>query len=647
MIYGDNLSRDALVLTTLPGIFNTVCTKYADIKCQLYRKDFSKPTEISFNTYGEVRRIVQDLTCGLLEMGLKPQERVALMSHTCPEWMWADFSILCSAGVTVPLYPTLSVEEMVYILNNSGAKYIYVQDNEGVQKISAALKDLPVMEKVIVFDESVELPNEKFMYLSVLRERGKKFAAQNRSLYMQTCESIQLWDMATIVYTSGTTGNPKGVVHTHYTFVSSIMGDLINFNRSRYQNLPGNICLSFLPLSHTYERQCGMMNSLITGQTIAYAENATTVLRDMQIFNPHWFCSVPRIFERIYMAMRDAAEASPEGKAAFEKAMDIGERVMAVHTDEEGFFDMSLDKDFFQGLPEELAKDYEWAKAAVFNRVRGMMGKNFETCHSASAGLPGRLFRAFAAMGIRISEGYGLTETMNSVTKNTSPATMPSSIGRNKVTVEIKLAEDGELLVRGENVFVGYWNNPEANAEAFTEDGFFHTGDIAERVYNSTYDDYWYKIVDRKKSIMVLDTGKNVPRAKIEARFSVSHYVEAICAVADERKFVSAIVVPKFEAVIKELAKQNITFDESQFVKVDGVIVKVGDDLANHPQVRVLIDKDIEEANKALEGYEQIKKYIVSNRFFSPDFEEVTPTLKIKPRNIIKNFADAVEKIYE
>ena len=647
MIFGDNLSRDALVLTTLPDMFNRACTKYADIKCQLFRKDFSKPTELSFNTYGEVRRIVQDLTYGLLEMGLKPQERVGLMSPNCPEWMWADFSILCGAGVTVPLYPTFSVEETTYILNNSGAKYLYVKDQDGVQKILASMKDMPALEKVIVFDGNVELPNENFLHLSTLREQGKKYAAKNRDLYAKTSNSVNLWDMATIVYTSGTTGNPKGVVHTHQTFMSSAMGDIANYIRSRYYNEPGDIFLAFLPLSHTYERQCGMMNSIITGQTIAYAENATTVLRDLQIFNPHWFCCVPRIFERIYMAMRDAASATPEGKAAFERAMEIGEKVMDFHSDAEGFFDLSIDKDYSDGLPEDLAKDYEWAKTAVFNRVRGMMGKNFAYANSASAGLPARLFRAFAAMGIRASEGYGLTETMNAVTKNTMPATLPGSIGRNKVTVEIKLADDGELLVRGDNVFVGYWNNPEANAEAFTEDGFFHTGDIAERVYNSTYNDYWYKIVDRKKSIMVLDTGKNVPRAKVESRFTVAHYVEAVCAVADERKFVGAIVVPKFDGVIKELAKQGITFDESQFERLDGVVVKVGDDLANHPQVRALIDKDIEEANKALEGYEQIKKYIISNRVFSQDLEELTPTLKLKPRNIVKHFADAVEKMYE
>ena len=637
MLCGNDLSRDVLVLTTFPAMFNRSCTRYADIRCQWYRKDFSQPTELSFNTYGEVRRIVQDMTCGLLEMGLKPQERVGLMSTNCPEWLWSDFSILCAAAVTVPLYPTLSAEETTYILNDSGAKYVYVRDNEGAQKIASIMKDLPALEKVIVFDDKVELANEKFMHLSTLRERGKRYAAKNRSLYMQTCESVNLWDMATIVYTSGTTGKPKGVVHTHYTFMSSVMGDLANFILSGYFNEPGDICMSVLPLSHTFERQCSMMNSVITGQTIAYAENTTTLLRDLQIFNPHWFTAVPRIFERIYTAMRDAASVTPEGKEAFERAVDIGERVISTYADEEGFLDFSLNKDFSEGLPEDLAKEYEWAKTAVFNRIRGMMGKNFAYANTGSASMPARLTKAFAAMGIRLSEGYGLTETMNAYIKNTMPATLPGSVGRSKVTVEIRLDEDGELLVRGDNIFLGYWNNPEADAAAFTEDGFFRTGDIGERFFSKTYNDYWYRVVDRKSGIMVLDTGKNVPRVKVESRFTVSHYVETICAVADARKFVSAIVVPKFATVIEKLAKEGITFDESQFVKVDGVIVKVGDDLANHPQVRALIDKDIEEANKTLEDYEQIKKYIISNRVFSPDLGELTPTLKLKIRNVIKN----------
>lgn len=644
---GTNISREHLSLTTLPKMFINSTSRYADKVCQWYRPDFSRPTELAAYTYAQVRRKVQDLTCGLLSLGLNRQDRISIMSNTCPEWLWADFSILCSAAVTVPIHPSFSIHEITYIINNSGARYLYIQNTAGVEKILPSLNDMPALEKIFVMDEKTELPNDKFIYLSTLIEMGRKYAVNNRNIFIEACESCNLGDMATIAYTSGTTGNPKGVVHTHYTFMSSILGDSINYLRGNYYCEPGDVNLSFLPLSHTYERQCGQMNSLSTGQTIAYAESPATVLRDLQIFNPHWFCCVPRIFERIYMAMRDAASASPKTKADFEKAMEIGEKVMAYHSQQEGYLDLSVDKDFSHGLPEDLAKDYEWAQTTVFAKIRSLLGKNFIYANSASAGLPVRLFTAYAAMGIRVTEGYGLTETMNAVTKNIMVATMPGSIGPAKVTCEMKLAEDGEILVRGENVFVGYWNNPEANKEAFTEDGFFHTGDIAAAVYNSTYQDYWYKIIDRKKNIMVLDTGKNVPRAKVESRFTIAHYVEAICAVADERKFVSAIVVPKFDAVIKELARQGITFDENQFVLREGAIIKVGDDLANHPQVRALIDTDVEKANQALEEYEQIKSYVISNRAFSLDLEEMTPSLKLKPRNIINHFNDAIEKMYK
>ncbi|NLO22363.1 MAG: long-chain fatty acid--CoA ligase [Syntrophomonadaceae bacterium] len=646
MLFGSNLSREHLILSTLPAMFNKSTNKYADKRCQWYQPDFSKPKELASLTYGQVRAKVQDLACGLMSLGLKRQDRVAIMSPNCPQWLWADFSILCSAAVTVPLYPSFSIPEMTYIINDSGSRYLYVKDSAGIEKILNSFHDMPALEKVIVFDHEAVLPDQRFIHLSSLMEMGRKYAVKNRSQYIQSSESCNLWDIATIVYTSGTTGNPKGVVHTHYTFMSSALGDTINFFRGNYYFEPSDINFCFLPLSHTYERQCGQMLSLSTGQTIAYAESSSTVLRDLQIFHPHWFCCVPRIFERIYMAMRDATSASPEAKAAFEKAMDIGEKVMAYHSDSEGFLDLSLDKDFAQGLPEDLAQDYEWAQATVFAKVRSLLGKNFVYANSASASLPAHLFKAFAAMGIRVTEGYGLTETMNAVSKNIMGATLPGSIGRSKVTCEMKLADDGEILVRGDNVFVGYWNNPQADAEAFTEDGFFHTGDIAVPIYNSTYQDYWYKIVDRKKMIMVLDTGKNVPRAKVESRFTVAHYVDAVCAVADNRKFVSAIVVPKFAAVINQLAKAGITFDESQFVRQDGVIVKVGDDLVKHPEVRALIDRDIEAANQELEQYEQIKRYIISNRVFSLDLEEMTPTLKLKPKNIINHFQDAVEEMY-
>jgi long-chain acyl-CoA synthetase len=592
--------------------------------------------------------IVRSLACGLQALGVSAQDRVSIMAYNCPEWLWSDFAILGSGAVTVTIYPTLSAGEMKYIINNSGSKVLFVRDRDGVDKALAALDEMPGLEKVIVMQDAVPLPgNDKFVHLSQVRQLGMRYMFAHPYAYEKSCDRIKIWDLATIVYTSGTTGTPKGAMHSHYAFLNAMQTDNLRYISNDFMIDEDDVLLSVLPLSHTYERQCGQMQTIGTGGTIAYAEQPTTLMRDLQIFNPTWFNSVPRIFERIYVAMRDAASATVEGKAAFEKAVDIGLRVVDYQSDENGFVDMSFNHSFVDGLPDELKADYEWADAAVFSKVRALLGKNYRFSTSASAGLPAKLCKLFMAVGVRIAEGYGLTETMNAINFSHMRAILPGSMGPATYFHELKLAEDGEILVRGGNIFLGYYNNPSATAEVFDPDGFFHTGDIAVTIHNARLNTDYYKIIDRKKSIMVLDTGKNVPRAKVEGRFSTAFYAEQVCVVGDDRKFVTAVVVPKFDRVLQTLKTQGISFDESQMMKVDGVTVKVGEDFTHHPEVRKLIDIDIAEANQGLEVHEEIKKFSISNRVFLPDMDEVTPTLKVKHRNVIKNFALEIEELYE
>ena len=637
------VQRDHMRVRTIPAMFNESVVRYADRRCQWFK---TSPTTTDSLTYADVGMIVKDLSGGLMSLGLKKQDRAAIMSYNCPQWLWSDLAILNSGGVTVTIYPSLSAKEMQYIINNSGSRILFVRDAFNIEKVMECLEDMPTLEYVILMDETVPLPDHPaFKYLSSVREAGKRYLFQNPYAYEKACADVQVWDWATIIYTSGTMGDPKGAIHTHFTIMNAVQVDNANFAYNGYMFTEEDICLSFLPLSHSYERQCGQFQSLNCGATIAYAEKPQTVVMDLQIFQPTIFCSVPRIFERIYMAIRDAASATPEGKAAFEKAMEIGLKVVDARSDENGFVDMGFDIDLMEGLPEDLQEQYRWADQTVFSKVRGLLGGNFRVSFSASASLPANLWKAFAAMGIRICEGYGLTETMNAINFNNLKAVLPGSIGPTTYTHEQKIAEDGELLVRGNNLFLGYFNNEEATKEAFTEDGFFKTGDIAIQVANG-----YYKIVDRKKSIMVLDTGKNVPRAKLESKFATAHYVEQVCAVGDDRPFVSAIVVPKFEALLARLQGQGITFDESQIVYegegVERICVQVGDDFTSHPEVRKLIDQDIAEANEQLEDYEKIKQYHISNRRFLESLDEITPTLKNKYRNIIKNFNEEIDALY-
>lgn len=645
------INREQLQMCTLPTLLNQSAIKFGERRCQWF-KVAPGSTETKSLTYAEVGMKVRDLAAGLLSLGIKQQDRIAIMAYNCPQWLWSDLAILGTGAVTVTIYPSFSAKEMQYIVNNSSSRIIIVKDQAGAEKVQAALGEMGSLEKVIVMEDSSPLPDHPaFMHLSQLQQIGRVYMHKNPYCYEKVCDEIKIWDMASIIYTSGTTGDPKGAVHTHSSFMYAVNADNNMWTRNDCMLDEYDVLLSFLPLSHTYERQCSQMQSICLGGTIAYAESPQTVVGDLQIFKPTWFCSVPRIFERIYMALRDAASATPEGKTAFEKAMDIGTRVVDYVSDEEGFIDMSLDVNMADGLPEELKKEYAWADQAVFSKVRHLLGGNYKMAFSASAGLPPVLCKSLMAMGVRVCEGYGLTETMNAVNFSNIKAVLPGSMGPTNYYAEEKIAEDGELLVRGPMLFQGYFNNPQATAEAFDEDGFFHTGDIATTVYNSKFGVDYYKIIDRKKSIMVLDTGKNVPRAKVEGAFSTAHFVEQICAVADERKFVGAVVVPKFESVIPKLKAQGVKFDESKITYFgEGaarVIIQVGDDIAGSPELRALIDQDIAEANEGLEKYESIKKYVVSNRRFLEPLDEVTPTLKNKHRVILKNFAAQIEEMYK
>ncbi|MEQ8201144.1 MAG: long-chain fatty acid--CoA ligase [Syntrophomonadaceae bacterium] len=643
---GNDNFTEMLYFSTLPDMFNRSAYRFGDRRCQWYQPDPAKPTETASFTYSDTYLKVKDLSCGLMSMGITPGDRVAIMSGNCPQWLWADFAILGCGAVTVTIYPSFSTHEIKYIVNNSGSRVIFVRDDAGVAKILGILDEMPTVEKVIVFSAGASLPeDDKFITLPEVIEAGKRYERIHPYAYQKAVDAIKPWDLATIVYTSGTTGNPKGAMHTHHTFMSATAADILRFGEGGVHP-DHEIQLSFLPLSHTYERQCCQMYSVFTGATIAYAEQPSTVIRDIQIFNPTWFCAVPRIFERLYVAMRDAASATPEGKAGFEKAMEIGLRVVDYQSDEEGFVNLGHGRTLFDGLPDELRAQYEWADANVFAKLRALLGKNYRYSCSASASFPARLCKLFMAMGVKIIEGYGLTETMNAVNFSVTTAILPGSMGPATAFNEVKLAEDGEILVRGGNVFLGYYNNQEATTEAFDADGFFHTGDIGRTVYNKQLGRDYYIIVDRKKAIMVLDTGKKVPREKVESRFAAANYVEQVCAVADDKKYVGAIIVPKFDRILKALAAEGITFDENQMIKVDGMTVKVGNDFSEHPRVRALIEFDVEEANKGLEDYEAVKDYYVAARVFMPDLEEMTPTLKLKFRNILKNFAADIEKLY-
>jgi long-chain acyl-CoA synthetase len=623
---------------TAPEMLNRDMVRFAHRRFQWWKTGTGSSESL---TYAQAGQIVKELSCGLMTHGFAKGDRGAIMSYTCPQWVWADYSILCAGGITVTIYPTLSEKELTFILRDSGTKVLYVQDEGILEKALAVRPSCPQLEKIVVMHDTCSSGDAAVLDLNRLRNTGVGLLGKDKFAFDNRWRTVALADPMTIVYTSGTTGVPKGVMHTHLSFNAAICRDLRIVPPMR----ENHVVLSFLPISHTYERECGHGCAMIGGSTIAYS-SPKTLVEDFRYFRPDIFISVPRIYERIYMAMSEQASKSAVKKFLFNTAMKTGLKVIETRADENGFVDMSEGIDLASGLGFWLRFKFRFFDRLLFSKVRAMLGGRFRFAFSAAGALPADLCKTFMAMGVRIFEGYGATETWNTVNLNRPEKILPGSVGPLAPGVEGRIAEDGEWLVRGENIFTEYWNNPEATREAFTGDGFYKTGDIVVQLAEG-----YIKIVDRKKGLMVLDTGKNIPAAKIESLFSLSQHIEILVPIADDRKFVSALVVPNFEYFIKYFDRNGIPYDKSlvEYSEASGqrVCVSVGDDFIARQELQQLIDRDIQEANAQLEEYECVKKYRIINRKFTEQSGEITPTLKVKRKVVQANFLKEIDALYE
>jgi long-chain acyl-CoA synthetase len=599
------------------------------------------PESTASITYAELWRIVRELASGLMEMGIQKGDRAAVMAHTSPEWVWADYSVLCAAGITVCVYPTLSAKELSFIVNDSGSRVLYVQDEEILERALGAIGEMPGLEKIIIMKDEFTHADKRVMSLSDVRSLGVRLLARDKLSYERRWRSVELLDPMTIVYTSGTTGRQKGAVHTHFSINSACCRDM----RLVPEYRADDVMLAFLPLAHTYERECGHGSAMHAAVTVAYS-SPITLVADLQIFRPTLFMSVPRIYERIYMAMRDMASQSPIKKKIFDFAIRTGLALTEARADRDGFIDMSEGIDFTAGLGRRLVFKYRLVDKLVFSKVREKLGGRFRFAFSAAGSLPADLCKVFMAMGVRIYEGYGATETCNTVNLNRPHQVLPGYVGPVCNGVEGRVAPDGEWQVRGDNVITHYWNNPEATKEAFTEDGYYKTGDIVVMG-----PDGYIKIVDRKKGIMVLDTGKNIPSAKIESLFSITRYVDIVVPIADDRPFVSALVVPKYDAFIQLFDKEGIAYDKSALhffgEGAARMCIAVGEDFISNETLKKLVDEDIQAGNRELEEYERIRKYMIVARRFTELHGEMTPTLKVKRNVIFKNFEKEIKGLYQ
>jgi long-chain acyl-CoA synthetase len=562
---------------------------------------------ISSRTLGErVRR----LAFGLQELGIQPGERVAILSENRPEWALADYACLTASLTDVPLYPNLPPEQAAYILNDAGAVAIFVSDATQAAKIAEVRGTCPALRHVITFAAE---PHEcADLTITEVEERGAAVDDEaRRARYREHALAVKPDDLATLIYTSGTTGEPKGVMLTHDNLYSNVMAAAIQIPFAGK-----DVCLSFLPLSHIFERMAGHYLMLQVGCSIAYAESIDTVPIDMQTVRPTIVLSVPRLYEKMYARVLENALSG----GAIKKRIFFWARAVA---------DRWADVKLAGGTPRGfLALQYRIAQRLVFSKLQQRTGGRLRYFVSGGAPLAPEINKFFYAAGLVILEGYGLTETSPVISVNTPGAFRIGTVGQPFPGVEVTIAPDGEILTRGPHVMKGYYNKPDATRDAIDPEGWFHTGDIGE------LRDGFVAITDRKKDIIVTAGGKNIAPQPIENTIKTNKYVSQAVVIGDKRKYAVVLVVPNWEQLEKWARIKNLLWTQrSQLLEM--------------PIVHAKIEKEVFGKLTGLAKYEMPKKVALLEHDFSVERGELTPTLKVKRRVIDKTYRDVIDRLYE
>lgn len=633
------LDKFTETVKTLPRMFYNTVENFGDKPAMKFKLE---GTYVTLN-YRGLANTVEEMGNGLISLGLKPGDAVALMAHTSERWGWADWSIQNTGGITVTIYPTLSAKETAFIVNNSEAKFLYAGTADVAERVLSVWDDMPTLEKIILLESNADLKDERVINIVALRDLGRSYAIQNPNEYANRWQSLTGQDPSSIIYTSGTTGDLKGSLLTHEELIGALSRSLKHMEIGGYRASYNDVAFSLLPLAHIWERNNSYFAMLAVGGMIGYAEKPTTLIQDIQEIKPTWVLLVPRLWDRIYAGFKGAFTSNPEGKALFEWAVKVGEEVLEKRTKPDGTIDFTADPT--EGLDEELAADFKKADAMVFSQLRQLLGGNLKIPYSGGGHLPYDLHRNFVILNFPLLNGWGLTETAAGISHGYPNATKIGWLSKMVPGVEAKIEEDGEILVRGVGIIKEYYKNPEETKESFTEDGWFKTGDIGE------FDEIGFlRIVDRKKHIIVMDTGKNVAPAKIESLFTNSPIIEQVVVIGDNLKFISALLVPAFDVVLYMLREKGINFDESKlrYAEINGIetCIEVGDDVISNDFVKDLINEEVKRVNQYLEDFETIKAYSILSKKLTEEDGELTPTMKVKRKVVLNRYADKIKEMY-
>ena len=539
---------------------------------------------------------VDQLSRGLIGLGISKDSRVGVMSSNRPEWNITDFAITQLGAYQVPLYPTLAEHDIKYILGDAGISIIFIADCALYQKVKAVADTSHPNIKLYTFDEVKGANN----WMEIV-EAGASHADLDLRPYR---EAVKPEDVLTLIYTSGTTGTPKGVMLTHDNLVQNFKNLAILF--------PGGIkkAISFLPLSHVYERILGYLY-MFTDASIYYAESMETIVADIQFIKPHTFCTVPRLLEKVYDKIMEKGKAlTGVKKNIFFWAVKLGEQY---ETDKDWFYHFKL------GIARKL----------VFKKWQEALGGEIIAIVSGGAALNPRLARIFWAAGLCVFEGYGLTETSPVITVNYPEHMMFGTVGPPINGVEVKIAEDGEVLARGHNIMKGYYKRDDLTAETIDAEGWFHTGDIGELI-----DGKFLKITDRKKEIFKTAGGKYVAPQMLENKYKESVLIEQIMVLGENRKFPAALIVPNFAALKAWCQKKLIDYSTNE-------------EMVHNPAVHEKYAQVIEQASTEFGKWEQVKRFVLLTKEWTIEGGEYTPKLSLKRKVILEKNKEAIEQLYK
>ncbi len=562
-------------------------------------------------------KVVELISGGLLKYGVQKGDKLAILCNSRPQWTWADLSILSVGAVTVPIYPTLAYPEVEYLLRHSDSVGIFVENNNQLSKI-LMIDDLPPKLRFIVLMEGEPPVNSRIQVTKwddVLKD-GEVYLPAHSNELSQRINNLTHDDLATIVYTSGTTGIPKGAMLTHGNLYSvcESMGLHVGFHSDE-------LSLSFLPLSHIYERVGGQFIAIYEGFVMAFAESMETVAQNMIEVKPTIINGVPRFYEKVYNRIQSEIRKLPKPQQYLIRwALALGKRA-ARHKESATNGNIDLVRKIYRA-------ELRVAERLVFSKIRRRFGGRLHFMCSGAAPLSPEVQLFFETLGITVIEGYGLTETSAPIAMNTPNGNKRATVGRVIPKVEMKLAEDGEIMVRGASIFKGYYKNDEATAQAF-RNGWFLTGDIGE-----TDAEGYLKIKDRKKDIIVTAGGKKIAPQFLENMFVGEGMIGHILVYGDRRKYITALITLNPEGLRAFAAENSITYSSTE-------------ELVHHPLVLQAVESLVARKNARLASFEQIKKFLVLDREFSIDSNELTPTLKLKRKVVTEKYKKLLDSLYE